>query len=113
MQDFCVLSGDLTQFNTVTCREYTLLREEAASQPKSWIQRNTKIGPVLEVATNYLHGKHGIEIRIKSLNRDNTHSWVRISHGSKKFVMNLNNKTEIQEYQLAEYALKLSAENFT
>ena len=33
-----------------------------------------------------------------SLNRDNTHSWVRISHGSKKFVMNLNNnETEIPE----------------
>ena len=25
------------------------------------------------------------------LNRDNTHSWVRISHGLNKFVMNLNN----------------------
>ena len=112
MQDFCVLSGDLTQFNTVACREYTLSREEAASQPKGLIHGNTKIGPVLEVATNYLHGKHGIEVRNMSLNRDNTHSWVRTSHGSNKFVMNLNNKTEIQEYQLAEYALKLSAEDF-
>ena len=35
-----------------------------------------------------------------SLNRDNTHSCVRISHGSNKFVMNLNNnKTEIPEDQ--------------
>ena len=48
-----------------------------------------------------------------SLNRDNTHSWVRISHGSKKFVMNLNsNETEILEDQLEEYALKLSAKVF-
>ena len=39
--------GDLTQFNTVACREYTLLRGEAAPQPKGWIQGNTKIGPVL------------------------------------------------------------------
>ena len=73
-------TGDLTQFNTVACREYTLPREEAASQPKGWIQGNTKIGPVLEVATSYLHGKYGVEIRIFSVNRDNTHSWVRISH---------------------------------
>ena len=51
-------TGDLTEFNTVACREYTLLREEAASQPKGWIQGNTKIGPVLEVATSYLHGKY-------------------------------------------------------
>ena len=81
-------TGDLTQFNTVTCREYTLPREEATSQPKGWIQGNTKIGPVLEVATRYLHGKYGVEVRIWSLNRDNTLSWVRISHRSNKFVMN-------------------------
>ena len=89
---------DLTQFNAVACREYTLPREEEASQPKGWIQGNTKIGPVLEVATSYLHGKHGVEVRIMSLSRDNTHSWVRISHGSNKFVINLNNnETEIPE----------------
>ena len=36
-------TGDLTQFNTVACREYTLPREDEASQPKGWIQGNTKI----------------------------------------------------------------------
>ena len=98
-------TDDLTQFNTVTCREYTLPREEEASQPKGWIQGDTKIGPVLEVATSYLHSKYGVEIRIWSLSRDNTHSWVRISHGSNKFVMSLNdNETEIPEDQLEEYA---------
>ena len=54
-------TGDLTQFNTVACREYTLPREESTSQPKGWIQGNTKIGPDLEVATSYLHCKHGVE----------------------------------------------------
>ena len=54
-------TGDLTQFKTVACREHSLPREEAASQPKGWIQGNTKNGPVLEVATSYLHGKHGVE----------------------------------------------------
>ena len=106
-------TGYLTQFNSVACREYTLPREDEASQPKGWIQGNTKIGPVLEVATSYLHGKHGVEVRIMSLSRDNTHSWVRISHGSNKFVMNVNNnETEIPEDQLEEYALKLSANYF-
>ena len=106
-------TGDLTQFHAVACREYTLPREDEASQPKGWIQENTKIGPVLEVATSYLHGKYGFEIRIWSLNKNNTHSWVRISHGSKKFVMNLNNnETEIPEDQLEEYALKLNAKDF-
>ena len=106
-------TGDLTQFNTVACREYTLPREEATSQPKGWIQGDTKIGPVLEVATKYLHGKHQVKVRIMSLSRDNTHSWVRISHGSNKFVMNLNNnETEIPEYQLEEYALKTECKRF-
>ena len=74
---------------------------------------NTKIGPVMEVTTSYLHGKYGVEIRIWSLNRDNTHSWVRISHGSSRFMMNLNNnEIEIPEDQLEEYAFNLDAENF-
>ena len=59
-------TADLTQFHAVACRDYTLPREDRASQPKGWIQGNTKIGPVLEVATSYLHGKNGVEIRIWS-----------------------------------------------
>ena len=43
-------TADLSQFHAVACREYTLPREEGASQPKGWIQGNTKIGHVLEVA---------------------------------------------------------------
>ena len=67
----------------------------------------------MEVTTSFLHGRHGVEIRIWSLNRDNTHSWVRISLGINKFVMNLNNnETEIPEDQLEEYALKLNAKDF-
>ena len=59
-----------------------------------------------------MHGKYGVEIRISSVNRDNTHSWVRISHGSNKFVMNLNNNgQEIPEVQLEEYALELDAKD--
>ena len=72
-------TADLSQCHAVACREYTL-----ASQPKGWIQGNTKIGPVLEVATSYLHSKHGVEVRIWSLTGYNTHSWVKVSHGSNK-----------------------------
>ena len=50
-------TGDLTQFNAVACCEYTLPREYSTSQPKGWIQGNTKIGPVLEVTTSYLHAE--------------------------------------------------------
>ena len=60
-------TGDLTQFHAVACREYTLPRDDGSSQPRGWIQGNTKIGPVLEVTTSCLCGKHEVEIRIWSL----------------------------------------------
>ena len=89
-------TGDFKQFRAVACREYTLPRDDGSSQPRGRIQGNTKIGPVLEITTSYLYGKHGVEIRIWSLSQDNSHSWVRISHGSKKYVVDSNcNNTEI------------------
>ena len=92
-------TSEFSQFRAAACREYTLPRDEDASEPKCWIQGNTKIGPVLEVATCCLHGKNGVEIRI--------------SHESNKFVMNLsNNEQEIPEVQLEEYAFKLDAKDF-
>ena len=36
-------TGDLTQFHAVACREYTLPREEGASQPRGWIQETQKL----------------------------------------------------------------------
>ena len=64
--------------NTVACREYTLPRDEDSSEPKGCI-RNTKIGTVLEVTTSYLQGKYGVEVRIMSLNKDNSHSGQNFS----------------------------------
>ena len=57
----------------VTCREYTLPRDEKSSDPKGWIRGNNKIGPVSEVTTSYLQGKDGVEIGIESVNKDNSH----------------------------------------
>ena len=90
-----------------------LPRDEDTSEPKGWIRGNTKIGPVLEVTTCCLQGKYGVAIRIKSVNEDNSHSWVRISHGLNKLVTNLNNnEQETSEMQFEEYALKLNAGDF-
>ena len=101
------------QFYAKACREYTLPRSDGSSQPKGWIQGNTKIGPVLEVTTSCLYGKHGVEIRIWSLSEDNTQSWVRISHGSNKFVIDSNNNdTEIPEDLPEEQALQLKVKDF-
>ena len=55
-----------------------------------------RIGLVLEVTTSYLYGKHGIEIRIWFVSQDNSHSWVRISYGTVKYVIDSNeDNTEI------------------
>ena len=89
--------------DSVSCREYTLPRDEDLSEPKGWNRGNTKIGPVLEVTTCCLQGKYGVEIRIESMNKDPSHSWVRISHGLNKLVTNLNNnEQETSEMQLAK-----------
>ena len=106
-------TGDFTKFHTVACREYTLPRSGESSQPKGWIQGNTKVGPVLEVTTSYLYGKHGIEIRIWSLSQDNSHSWVRISHGSNKSVIGSNyNNTEVLVDLPEEHASQSSVKVF-
>ena len=107
-------TDEFSQFTEpMTCREYTLPRHEKSTDPKGWIRGNTKIGPVLEVTTSYLQGKYGVEIRIMSMNKDKSHSWVRISHGLNKVVTNLNNnEQETSEVQFEEYALRLNASDF-
>ena len=73
---------------SVACREYTHPRDDPASEPKGWIQGNTRIGPILEVTTSFQHFKFGVEVRIQSMKEDNSHSWVRISYGTIRFVNN-------------------------
>ena len=94
---------EFSQFaEPVTCREYTL----------PWIRGNTKIGPVLEVTTGYLQGKYGVEIRTESVNKDNSHSWVRISFGLNKLVTDLidneydDNEQETSETKTEAFVLK-------
>ena len=105
---------EFSQFTeSVAFRESTLPRDEKSSDPKGWIRGNTLIGPVLEVTTSYLQGKYGVEIRIGSVNKDNSHSRVRNSHGLNKLVTDLsnkeendNNEQETSEMQFEEFALK-------
>ena len=104
---------EFSQFTeSVACREYILPRDEKPYDAKGWIRVNTKIGPVLEVRTSYLQGKYGVEVRIMSLSEDNSHSWVRISHGLNKLVTDMSNKEdddneqETSEMQFEDFALK-------
>ena len=45
-------NGDFKQFRSVACREYTLPRDDPASQPKGWILGDMRIGLVLEVVSS-------------------------------------------------------------
>ena len=55
-----------------------------------------------------------MEIRIEFVNKDNSHSWAKISHGLNKLVTNVNNKDqddneqETSEMQF-DYVLKSNA----
>ena len=73
-----------------------------------------RIGPVLEVTTSFQNYKHGIEIRIWSVSQDNSQSWVRISYGTNKYVIESNqNNTEIpadpHEDQAPQTSIKVVA----
>ena len=102
------------QFFARACREYTLPRSDESSQPKGWIQGNRRLGPVLEITTSFQHFKYGIEIRIESVNQDNSHSWVRISFGTVKYVVeSIQDNTEIpadpQEEQVSQTSTSVVA----
>ena len=73
-----------------------------------------RFGPVLEVTTSFQHFKHGIEIRIWSVNQDNSQSWVRISCGTIKYVVDsIQDNTEIpadpQEERVPQTNIKVVA----
>ena len=86
---------------------------------KVGFEETPKNGPLLEFTTSYLQGDYGVEIRIEAVNKDNSHSWVRISHGLNKLVTDLSNnkendntEQETSEMQFEEFALRLNASDF-
>ena len=87
-QYFVTRSASEFLLHTVACREYTLPRDDPASEPKGWIRGNTRTGPILEVTTSFQHFKIGVEVRIQSMKEDNSQSWVRISYGTVRYVNN-------------------------
>ena len=76
--------------------------------------KDVRIGPVLEVTTSFRHFKYGIEIRTWSVNQDSPHSWVRISYGTVKYVIDsIEDNTEIpanpHEDQTSQTSVKVIA----
>ena len=68
----------------------------------------------LEVTTSFQHFKYGIEIRLESVNQDNSHSLVRFSYGTVKYVIDsIQDNTEIladpQEEQILQTSTSVVA----
>ena len=68
----------------------------------------------MEVTTSFQHFKYGIEIRIWSVNQDHSQSWVRISYGTVKYVIDsIEDNTEIladpQEEQIPQTSTSVVA----
>ena len=77
-------------------------------------QGNMRIGPVLEVTTSFQLFKYGIEIRIESVNKDNSHSWVRISYRTVKYLVdsiqdNIEIPADPQEEQIPQTSTSVVA----
>ena len=98
---------EFSQFrDTLICREYTLSRDEEVSEQKVWIKGNINNLSALEFTTCCLKCKYGVEIRIWSMSKDNSHSWVIISHDVNKNGQDLNNnEKEISEIQFGKKRL--------
>ena len=64
---------------TNSCREYSHPRNDHRSEPKEAIRGNTKIGPVLVVKVTRHFDHSGIKIKIDSMQKDETQSWIVIS----------------------------------
>ena len=73
-----------------------------------------RIGFILKVTTSFQNFQYGFEIRIWSVNQDNSQSWARISYVTIKYVAESNqDNTEIpadpQKDQVSQTSLKVVA----
>ena len=76
-------------------------RGRLISEPKGTRYRVlniSKLGPCWKSQPVTLQGEDGVEIRIESVNKDNnSHSWVRISHGLNRLVTDLIDKMKYDD----------------
>ena len=82
-------TGDFRQFRTVACREYTLPRDDPASQPKGWIQGNMRIGSI--GSHNQFKKTSNMELKFESV------LWVKtILNLGSEYLMERSNMWSIQ-----------------
>ena len=94
-------TGDFRQLQTVACqRIHPSTRTTKLLNQKGWIQGNMRIGPVLGSPRPVSSiSSTELKFEFKSVNQDDSHSWVRISYGTVKCV---NDSIEDDTENLAE-----------
>ena len=67
VQFFITLYAEEGQLMQHLCREYTVPRNDERTRARGWIQKNTKIGPVLDAKVCRHQDRYGIEIQVEPL----------------------------------------------
>ena len=75
---------------TGACREYSLPHDHQDSDPTARIGGHTNIDPVLQVKTVCCLDQYGIEIQVPSTSGDGSTSWIIMSRGPNRYVVELN-----------------------
>ena len=112
---------EFSQFTeSVACREYTLPRDEKSSDPLFvGFEGTPKLGPCWKSQPDTYKVNMEWKLENECVNKDNSHSWVRIFHGLNKLVTDLtnkedndNNEQETFEMQFEDFALKTNVLGF-
>ena len=99
-------TDEFLQFaESVACREYTLPRDEDHLTRKVGFKGTAQLDPCWksQLVTS--------KVNMESVNKEKSHSWVRISHGLNKLVMDLSikedddNEQETSEMQFEEFCV--------
>ena len=85
-QFFCALPSPNGAKNQLLCREYTLPRDEKENCAKGWIESDARFGPVSDIKVCETHGRYSVEVKVPSLFKNQTTSWIRIVNGVEKYV---------------------------
>ena len=91
---------EFSQFTeSVACHKYTLPRDENHLTRKVGSEGTPRLGPYWKLQPVAYKVNMERKSELSFLNKDSSHSWVRIYHGLNKLVTNLNNKDQDENEQ--------------
>ena len=85
-QFFCALPSPNGTKNQSLCCEYTLLRDENDNCAKGWIESDARFGSVSDIKVCKTIAIYSVQVKVPSLFKDQTTSWIRIVNGVEWYV---------------------------